>query len=113
MNTVKDLIEALELEMLGGSEGLDKEINGVYIGDLLSWVMAHVQPGDAWITIQTHVNIIAVGVLGEVSCIIIPENAEVDEATITKANVEEIPLLRSSLNAYQLAIKLNQWEGLK
>lgn len=35
----------------------DREITGVYIGDLLSWVMGRAQSGDAWITIMSNANI--------------------------------------------------------
>lgn len=108
--TVLELVEELQLEVLAGENGLQENINGVYVCDLLSWVMSKLEKGNCWITIQTHVNIVAVALLGEASCILIPENAQVDDNTIVKANAEDIPLLRSSLNAYQLAKKISEWE---
>lgn len=105
---VKDLAEALELEVLAGREGMDKQVKGAYVCDLLSWVMSRLQQGNCWITIQTHVNIVAVAVLGEASCIIIPENAQVDENTLEKADSEGIPILRSPLSAYQLAQRISE-----
>ncbi|KAB3535926.1 AraC family transcriptional regulator [Alkaliphilus pronyensis] len=110
---VKELIQALDLEVIAGIEGEDREITGVYISDLLSWVMANLQAGNVWITIQTHVNVVAVALLGEASCMIIPEGAEIDENTIEKANQEKIPLLRSKLTAYQLALKIKEASNLK
>ena len=43
----------------------NKELNieGVYIGDLLSIVMSKAKQNFIWITIQTHINIIAVAEL--------------------------------------------------
>ncbi len=108
MHKVNDLIKLLELELIAGEGGLENTISGVYIGDLLSWVMAHLQAGNIWITIQTHVNILAVALLADASCIIIPEYAEIDSQTIEKANYEGIPLLRSKFSAYQLAIKIKE-----
>lgn len=105
---IKKLVEELNLEVVGGAEGLNREYSGVYISDLLSWVMAKLQPGNVWITIQTHVNIVAVALLGEAACIIIPEDAEIDENTIEKANEEGIPLLRSPLTAYELALRIKE-----
>jgi len=99
---VKEIMELLNLKLLGGEGGLLKEVNGVYVCDLLSWVMAHASPKDAWVTIQTHPNIVAVGALLDLSCIIIPENAEVDEETIKKANEECIPILTSCENGYRI-----------
>jgi len=107
---VKDLAEALGLEILAGTAGVDKPVKGAYVCDLLSWVMSRLEQGNCWITIQTHVNIIAVAVLGDASCIIIPENAQVDENTLAKADAEGIPLMRSPLNAYQLAQGISELE---
>ena len=53
-----------------------REACGVYIGDLLSWVMAHGKAGMAWITVQTHMNVIAVASLMEMSAVIIPEDIQ-------------------------------------
>lgn len=94
------------LRLLAGAEGMDNELNGVYICDLLSWVMSHAKKGDAWITVQTHSNIIAVAALLELGCIIVPEDIEVEAETLVKADAEGIPVFQSSLNAYELAKEL-------
>lgn len=108
MSKVRELIKALELEVIAGEGGIENDITGVYICDLLSWVMANLKSGNIWITIQTHVNVLAVALLAEASCIIVPETAEVDSQTTMKANAEGIPLLRSRLSAYDLAIKIKE-----
>lgn len=99
---VNEVCQKLNLKLLAGGEGLEREITGLYICDLLSWVMSHAVKGNAWITVQTHSNIIAVATLLDMSCIIIPEDMEVGEETITKANEEQMPLFRSSQNSYDL-----------
>lgn len=108
MVQVKDLVEKLGLEIISKNINLETDIYGVYIGDLLSWVMANIKQGDVWITIQTHVNIIAVASLGEAACIIIPENAEIDPNTVVKSEEQSIPLLRSDLTAYELAKEISK-----
>ncbi len=108
MLTIKHLVDKLQLELVASQQNIEKVVEGVYIGDLLSWVMAHIEKNDAWITIQTNINIIAVALLGEASCIIIVEDAEIDEDTCIKANEEGIPLLKTHLTAYELAIKINE-----
>lgn len=102
---VKNLVEDFGFEILAGKEGLENEVKGAYSCDLLSWVMSHTNDADAWITVQTHVNIIAVASLLNLACIIIPENIEVDEDTIAKADVEGIPVLRTDLDVYKIFIK--------
>ncbi|WDC84844.1 DRTGG domain-containing protein [Caloramator sp. mosi_1] len=105
---VRDIVNSLKLKVLAGEEGLDKEVKGVYTCDLLSWVMSHGKQNNAWITVQIHPNIIAVATLLEFSCIIIPEDIEVEDVTINKANEENIPVLQSNLNAYELCVELNK-----
>ena len=100
---VSEVCQKLNLKLLAGEEGVDRDVTGLYICDLLSWVMSHAVKGNAWITVQTHSNIIAVATLLDMSCIIIPEDIEVEEETIKKANEEQMPLLKSSQNSYDLA----------
>lgn len=99
---VKELADKLGMKILTGTEGLDKEIEGGYTGDLLSWVMSHASKGDVWITVQIHVNIIAVAVLLEMAAIIVPENIPVEDSTLEKANQEGIAILQSSESAFNL-----------
>ena len=62
--------------------------------------------GSIWITVQTHVNIIAIATLLDISCIIIPEDISVDPNTIAKANEEEVVVISSPLTAFELAGRL-------
>lgn len=103
---VKDAGEKIGLKLLAGKGGTDRELTGVYICDLLSWVMAHGNKGDAWITVQTHSNIIAVAALLELSCIIVPEEVEVEEDTLQKAEDEGVAVYQSSISAYGIAKEL-------
>jgi len=85
------------------AESLDAEVTCGYACDLLSWVMAHGQPGMAWITVQTHVNVIAVAALMEMACVILPEGVELEEAAVKKAREENLPVLMSAKTAYELS----------
>lgn len=87
---------------------LDKEldIEGVYIGDLLSVVMAKAKQNYAWITIQTHMNIMAVADLLELSCIIVVEDMEIEPVVLEKAAELGMPVFKTKESAYQIACKL-------
>lgn len=104
------IIRELNLDIVAGYNDIDKEVKGVYIGDLLSLVMARAQEEDIWITIQTHVNIVAVATLVNMSAILVAEGMNIDDETIEKANSVNVPLLRSSNTAYELACRLNKME---
>ncbi|SHH68018.1 DRTGG domain-containing protein [Sporanaerobacter acetigenes] len=105
---LKKIKESLNLEVIAGYSEEDKEVEGAYIGDLLSVVMSSANENNIWITIQTHLNIIAVATLVGTSCIIVAEGMEIDEETIKKANEINMPLFRSNLSSYEIACKLNE-----
>ena len=100
--TVAQLMDILDAENLTPGVSLAGEVSCGYVCDLLSWVMAHGAPKTAWITVQTHLNVIAVAVLMEFSCILLPEDIDMEESSIKKAESENIPVLKSRKAAYQL-----------
>ncbi|WP_294579870.1 hypothetical protein [uncultured Thomasclavelia sp.] len=85
---------------------LTNEINDVYIGDLLSLVMANGKEGALWLTVQKHLNVIAVADLNEFAGIIFVQNSYPDQDTIDKATQLAIPLFVSEQDAYQVAKEL-------
>lgn len=102
---VREFAEKAGMKVYTGDIGLDNELSGVYICDLLSWVMSHADKNNAWITVHTHLNIVAVALLTEVACIIVPEGISIEEPTIKKAAEEGIVILGSALGAYEIACK--------
>ena len=81
---------------------------GGYASDLLSCVIAGAKPGNLWLTIQAHNNIVAVASLNELAAVIVTENASPEASVIDKANEQGVTLLVSRENTYTLAGKL--WE---
>ena len=103
---LNELVKDLNFENLTPELDLDKDVEGVYCGDLLSWVMGNGLPKQVWITVQGHMNIIAVAELREFACIIIADNAAIDEDVIAKAKEENIIILASSLPVFETAKRL-------
>ena len=105
--TVKELCEKLELKILVEGD-LDREITGGYCGDLLSWAMGRAQGGDCWFTVMGNVNAVAVAFLADCACIVLCENATLDKDAQDKAELQDICVLASEENAYNLANKLGK-----
>lgn len=97
-----ELVEKLGLKVLTEGVNLNKNVEGGYSGDLLSWVMAHAKENQVWVTIQSHQNIVAVASLLGLSGIIIAEGVPVDENTLKKAKEENIPILSSDKSSFEL-----------
>ena len=83
----------------------NKPIEGIYVGDLLSFVMANAKPNQLWLTVQTHPNIIAIASLLELSAVIVVSGVEIPQETIDLANEQGILLISSVLDAVEI-IKL-------
>ena len=104
--TVKTLCDELGWTVL--TEGdLSREITGCYSGDLLSWVMSKAQDGDCWLTVMGNINAVAVAVLTDCACIVLTENAALDENAKQRAEQQGVTILTTEDNAYQLAVKLS------
>ena len=102
---VCEIAEKLSLTPLSLADS-SREVSGVYIGDLLSWVMGRAESGDAWITIMSNINIVAVASLADVACIILAEGVVLDENVCITAQQKGINVYTSEKTAYQLAASL-------
>lgn len=102
---VREFVEKTGFQVYASEEALEKEISGVFVGDLLSWVMGNCEPDQVWVTVQSHLNIVAVSALKEISCLVIAHNAEVEQETIDKAIEENIAICTSDLSAYEICKK--------
>lgn len=103
---VQELVNKLNLKVLSGEKGLGREIEGCYVSDLLSDVMGNADAGNIWITLQTHKNVMAVASLKELSCIILVKGLTPNEDTLNQSNEEEIPILQTSMNTYEVTGKV-------
>ena len=84
----------------------DREISGVYIGDLLSWVMGRAGADEAWITIMSNRNIVAVATLADTACILLAEGVSPDEGVAELAAEKGVNILQSPDSAYRIAMRL-------
>jgi predicted transcriptional regulator len=103
---VKDIVNALELEVFSGKDGLDNEISGGYTSDLLSDVIGNADAGNIWITLQTHKNTIAVASLKDLSAMILVKGFKPEEDTAIQSDEEKIPILGSKEEAFEISGKL-------
>ena len=81
----------------------DKEIDGAYIGDLLSWVMGKAESGNVWITIMSNLNVVAVATLADVSAILLCEGGLLDGEVLALAESKGVNVLSSDHSAYEVS----------
>lgn len=105
--TVSELVTIGEFKALSMPEG-DRVIHGVYIGDLLSWVMGRAGEDNAWITIMTNINVVAVASLSDVACVILAEGTAPDSEVLATAEEKGVNILSCPLGTYEIAVKLSE-----
>jgi predicted transcriptional regulator len=103
MNT-KELIEKAGLKALSKFE--HREVNGVFVSDMLSDVMAGAKSGNLWVTVQTHKSIIPAANLMDVAAVIITSGKNVPPETVELASKHGVAVLRTDLPAFELICKL-------
>ncbi|MEJ2684442.1 MAG: hypothetical protein P8Z71_08620 [Candidatus Sulfobium sp.] len=103
---LKELADSLSLDIKTPGVDLDREVTGGYVSDLLSDVIANARDGFLWITLQVHLNIVAVASLKGLSGIVLVNNRDPDEETLKRAVQENIPILASTLPTFELVGRL-------
>lgn len=103
---VKELVSALDLTVLSGEQGLDRDIDGCYVSDLLSDVMGNAEMGNIWITLQTHKNVMAIASLKELACVILVKGQSASDETLEQSNEEGIPFLSTKMQTFESAGKV-------
>lgn len=88
------------------SEGENRVIEGIYCCDLLSMVMGRAKENDALITVMGNINTVAVGVLADVSCIILCEGIKLDEESLKKAKEQDVCVIYSDKPSFDTALLL-------
>ncbi len=103
---LNDLIQGLDLKVCAGRGAVGRPVGGGYASDLLSDVIAHGRKDDLWVTMQIHPNIVAVAVLKDLAAVLLVNGREPAPETIERAEKEGVPILVTSLNAFDTVGKL-------
>lgn len=107
--TLEDIIKNLNLTVLAGNKEFSEiQVYGGYASDLLSCVLAGERRQGVWITLQAHMNVVAVASMVDLSAVIITEGAQPDDLTINRANEQDITLLSTPLTTYEVVGRLWQ-----
>lgn len=105
---VSDIVNKLKLKVFSGEKGLNNEVTGGYVSDLLSDVMGNAQEGQLWITLQVHQNVMAIASLKDMPAVILVKGFEPNKNTVQHSEDENIPILGTELDTFEITGKLYQ-----
>ncbi|MCK5861157.1 MAG: serine kinase [Candidatus Hydrogenedentes bacterium] len=103
-----EIADILELENITPEIDIEKipAVTRGYASDLLSDVLVHAPHGGVLITVQVHLNVIAVSVHAALTAVIFALGRKPDETTRETAAKEGICLLVSDKGAFEISGKL-------
>ena len=107
--TVKDLMDKQIFHIVNAGEETDRQVTGVFCCDLLSIAMGRAPADGAWVTVMGNINTLAVMSLTDMACIVLAEGAVMDEAGMTKARQQGIPVFRTENPIFETALLLYRW----
>lgn len=103
-----EIAQELSLESLTPESSVDgtHAVTGGYASDLLSDVLAHAPRGGVLVTVQVHMNVIAVSMHAELAGVIFASGRRPEGPLIEKAAKEGIALYVSGESTFDVAGKL-------
>jgi hypothetical protein len=93
MTSLKEIIETLNLETVSSLSTASRLVVGGYAADLLSCAMKGAKKDYVWVTLQSHLNVVAVASLLDLAGVIITEGNRPDPETVARAEKEGVVLL--------------------
>lgn len=84
----------------------DLKLEKAFSSDLMSDVMGNASENEVWITLQTHHNVMAIASLKDLAAVILVKGLEPDADTHAHSDEEGVPILGTSMGAFEMAGKL-------
>lgn len=104
--TVQDLIHKNLFELKNIGDDPERKITCPFCCDLLSVAMGKAPSGCAWVTVMANINTLAVASLADASCVILAEDAFLDDITLNKAVEQGISLFTTPMPIFEAALSI-------
>jgi predicted transcriptional regulator len=106
---LREIARRLDLECLTPelAAELGAEIERGHCTDLLSDVLARADPGGLLVTIQAHLNVIAVAVHARQAAVLLSGEQRPDDEVVRKAVEEKVPVFLSPRSTFDLVGELH------
>ena len=78
----------------------EREADGGYCGDFLSFVMQRAPENSVWFTVMTNVNVAAVASLTGVAAVVVCESSKCDVQLVERIKKTEVALFETDLDIF-------------
>ncbi|MBQ7384636.1 MAG: hypothetical protein IJV72_07610 [Clostridia bacterium] len=69
--------------------------------------MGRAESGDAWVTIMSNLNIVAVASLADPACIILAEGVKPDDGVLQRAEAQGVNILKSAKDSFAVSAEIS------
>jgi hypothetical protein len=97
---VAEAAKRLEGTLVTATAAAEREIQGGFASDLLSDVIGNSREGDVWVTLQKHLNIVAVAQLNGLAAIVLVNGRKPEQDAATRAEELSIPIISTPMQAF-------------
>ena len=106
--TVRDLVAALQLRLLTPQleRQLDTVVTAGHTSDLLSDILAFAPEGGVAVTIQAHLNVVAVALHARLAAVVLAAGRAPEPDVIARAEEEGVVLLGTDASAFDVTGRL-------
>ncbi len=98
---LNQLINLIKGELLTTLESNNKVISGAMGADLMSDVLASVQPEAVLLTGLCNPQVIRTAIIADIHAIVFVRGKQPDKETLELANEEDVPLIRTEFGLYE------------
>jgi len=103
-----EIVGQLSLDLFTPISDPGAAVTGGYSGDLLSHVLSSALPGNLWITIQHHANVVAVAQVTGLSAVLIVDGKRPNDGVREQARSSGVTLLGSTESAFEVAGRVRE-----
>jgi predicted transcriptional regulator len=105
---INEILEISEGKLLTKGSNLDEEAKGAFAADLMSDVLASIQPDAVLLTGLCNPQVVRTALIADVKAVIFVRGKDPVVETIELADQENIPLISSPFGLYELSGRLFQ-----
>jgi predicted transcriptional regulator len=107
MNT-QELLKIVNGTLITSNGDLRRPIGGAFAADLMSDVLASIQPEAVLITGLCNPQVVRTAHMADVAAIVLVRGKRAPSETVDLANIEEIPIVSTPFGMYEACVRLNQ-----
>ena len=100
------IAKELDLTDLTPQLDADAEVSAGYASDLLSDVLANAPEGGVLVTLQVHLNVVAVASHAELAAVVFSSGREPDAEVVAKAAAEDLHLYATRADTFEVVGRL-------